>query len=149
MRYLVEGQLPDYCIINVQVTFDALCNINQNKATGRDNILAWLLKEHAATLAAQLTAIYNNSLREGKLPNEWKMPNVIPVHKVPPPLSIYKNIRPISLPPIAAKIFESIVMKSVDDAIELCVDPKQFGGLSSTSTTDVFSRNDTQMVLSY
>ena len=117
MRYLVEGQLPDYCIINVQVTFDALCNINQNKATGCDNILAWLLKEHAATLAAQLTAIYNNSLREGKLPNEWKMPNVIPVPNVPPPLSIYKNIRPISLPPIAAKIFESIVMKSVDDAI--------------------------------
>ena len=27
-------------------------------------------------------------------------------------------------------------MKSVDDAIELYVDPKQFGGLSSTSTTD-------------
>ena len=77
--FIVEGQLPDDCIINVQATFDALCNINPNKATGPDNIPAWLLKEHAATLAAPLTAIYNNSLREGKLPNEWKMANVIPV----------------------------------------------------------------------
>ena len=95
-----------------------------------------MLKEHAVTLAAPLTAIYNNSLREGKLPNEWKMANVFSVPKVHPPLSIYKDIRPISLTPIAAKIFESIVMKSVDDAIELYVDPKQFGGLSGTSTSD-------------
>ena len=58
------------------------------------------------------------------------------VPKVHPPLSIYKDITPISLTPIATKIFESIVMKSVDDAIELYVDPKQFGGLSGTSTTD-------------
>ena len=68
--FIVEGQLPDYCIINVQATFDALCNINPNKATVPDNIPVWLLKEHAVTLAAPLTAIYNNSLREGKLPNE-------------------------------------------------------------------------------
>ena len=106
------------CIMNVQATFAALCNINQNKATEPANIPAWSLKEHAATLAAPLTAIiYNNSLREGKLPNEWKMANVIPVSKVHPPLSIYKDIRPISITPIAAKIFESIVMQSMDDAI--------------------------------
>ena len=37
---------------------------------------------------------------------------------------------------IAAKVFESIVMECVDDTIVSHVDPKQFGGLAGTSTTD-------------
>ena len=52
-----------------------------------------------------------------------------------PPVSICKDIRPISLRPIASKVFESIIIQWVDGAIVPHVDPKQFGGLSSTSTT--------------
>ena len=81
-------------------------------------------------------AIFNCSLREGKLPNEWKMANIIPLPKSNPPASIHKDIRPISLTPIAAKVFESIVMEWVDNTIVSNVDPKQFGGLAGTSTTD-------------
>ena len=95
-----------------------------------------MLKDHAALLAPPLTAIFNCSLREGKLPKERKMANVIPLPKVHPPMSICKDIRSISLTPIASKVFESIVMQWVDDAIVSHADPKQFGGLSGTSTTD-------------
>ena len=132
----VEGLLPDECIITVQTTFNALRNIRQNKATGPDNIPAWVLKDNAVLLAPPLTAICNCSLREGKLPKEWKMANVIPLPKVHPPMSICKDIRPISLTPIASKVFEYIVMQWIDDAIVTHADPKQFGGLSGTSTTD-------------
>ena len=52
-------------------------------------------------------------------------------------MSIEKDIRPISLTPIAAKVFESIIMKWVDKTIEGEIDAKQFGGISGTSTTDV------------
>ena len=41
--------------------------------------------------------------------------NVIPLPKRNPPVSIEKDIRPISLTPIAAKVFESIVMKWIDE----------------------------------
>ena len=101
----------------IQTTFKALCNIKTNKASGPDNTPAWVLKDHAALLAPPLTAIFNCSLREGKLPNEWKMANIIPLPKSNPPASIHKDIRPISLTPIAAKVFESIVMEWVDDTI--------------------------------
>ena len=84
----------------------------------------------------KLTAIFNNSLREGVLPMEWKMANVIPLPKTSPPVSIEKD-RPISLTPIAAKVFESIIMKWVDETSEGEIDAKQFGGISGTSTTDV------------
>ena len=64
------------------------------------------------------------------------MANIIPLPKINPPASIYKDIRQISLTPIAAKVFEPIVMEWVDDTIMSNVDPKQFGGLAGTSTTD-------------
>ena len=95
-----------------------------------------VLKAHATLSAPPLTDIYSCSLREGKLPNEWKMANIIPLPKVNPPASIYKGIRPISLTPIAAKVLESVVVEWVDDTIVTNVDPKQFGGVAGTSTTD-------------
>ena len=100
------------------------------KASCPDNTPAWVLKDHAALLAPPLTAIFNCSLREGKLPNEWKMANIIPLPKSNPPASIHKDIRPISLTPIAAKVFESIVMEWVDDTIVSNVDPKTIWRIS-------------------
>ena len=124
-------------MISVCTTFKALESVKANKATGPDNILEWVLRNYSNVLAPPLTAIFNNSLREGVLPMEWKMANVIPLPKTSPPLSIEKDIRPISLTPIAAKVFESIIMKWVDETVEGEIDAKQFGGISGTSTTDV------------
>ena len=67
---------------------------------------------------------------------DWKKANVIPLPKNKPPVSIEKDIIPISLTPIAAKVFESIIMKWVDETIEGEIDAKQFIGMSGMSTTD-------------
>ena len=72
--------MPDAYSISVDVTLVALQIVKTNKVTGPDNIPAWVLKDHANILAAPLTAIFNSSLREGVIPNEWKMANVIPLH---------------------------------------------------------------------
>ena len=63
---------------------------------------------------------------------EWKVATVIPVRKTNPPVSTEKDIRPISLTQIAANVFESIIMKWVDETIEGEIDGKQFGGISGT-----------------
>ena len=133
----VNEELPDQYVISVCTTCKALESVKANKATGPDNIPAWVLRNYANVLTPPLTAIFNNSLREGVLPMKWKMANVIPLPKTSPPVSIEKDIRPISLTPIAAKVFESIIMKWVDETIEGEIDAKQFGGISGTSTTDV------------
>ena len=44
-------------MISVFITLKALENVNVNKATGPDNIPAWVLRNHANVLAASLTAI--------------------------------------------------------------------------------------------
>ena len=51
-------------------------------------------------------------------------------------MSVKTDIRPISITPIAAKVFESIIMKYVDDIVYDAMDSKQFGGIAGTSTTD-------------
>ena len=126
----VNEKLPDQYVISVCTTYKALDSIKANKATGPDNIPAWVLRNYANVLVPPLTAIFNNSLREGVLPKEWKMANVIPLPKTSPPVSIEKDIRPISLTPIAAKVFESIIMKWLDETIEGEIDAKQFGELA-------------------
>ena len=109
---------------------------NYNKSTGPDNIPAWVLKEHANSLAAPLTIIFNCSLREGVLPTAWKSANIIPLPKTKPLMSVKTDIRPISLTPFAEKVFESIIMKYGDDIVCDTIDSKQFWGIAGTSTTD-------------
>ena len=134
--FTVHEELPDEFIISVDDTVSALRKVKTNKSTGPDNIPAWVLKEHADCLAAPLASIFNCSLREGVLPNVWKSANIIPLPKTKPLMSVKTDIIPISITPIAAKVFESIIMKYVDDIVCDTIDSKQFGGIAGTSTTD-------------
>ena len=111
--FTVHEELPDEFIINVDDTVSALRKVNTNKSTGPDNIPACVLKEHADCLAAPLASIFNCSLREGVLPTVWKSANIIPLPKTKPLMSVKTDIRPISITPIAAKVFESIIMKNM------------------------------------
>ena len=58
-----------------------LSNLKIHKATGPDNIPARLLKELAAELTPVFTLFYQTSLDQGKVPNDWKEANVVPIFK--------------------------------------------------------------------
>ena len=53
------------------------------------------------------------SLREGYLPPLLKSAVVRPLSKQSPPQSIQNDIRPISLTPVLAKLFEGLVLSRV------------------------------------
>ena len=63
---------------------------------------------------------------------EWKIASVMPLPKTIPSVSVDKDIRPIFVTPIAAKVFESIIMKWIDEIVESEIDAKQFDGISGT-----------------
>ena len=132
----VEGQLPDEYVIDLTTTLQALRKVKTNKTTGPDNVPAWILKNNANILAGPLTAIFNSSLREGIIPDTWKSANVIPVPKVNPPNTIEKDVRPISLIPIASKTLESIILNMLNEKIEENIKRNQFGGMGGASTAD-------------
>ena len=63
----------------IQTTFDSLRNMMAvaKNAQGLITFLTGIEGTCCPIFALQLTAIFNCSLHEGKLPNEWKMANAI------------------------------------------------------------------------
>ncbi len=98
------------------------------------NLPAVTISLRADCLAAPLASIFNCSLREGVLPTVWKSAIIIPLPKTKPLMSVKTDIRPVSITPIAAKVFESIIMKYVDDIVCDAMDSKQFGGIAGRPT---------------
>ena len=64
------------------------------------------------SICKPLELIFQFCIRHGKFPNEWKMANVVPVHKKSDK-QILKNYRPVSLLPICGKVFERLIYNSL------------------------------------
>lgn len=123
--------VTEYCV------FKKLASLSPHKASGPDNVPAWLLKENADILAPVVTDILNSSYSEGRLPSSWKHADITPIPKQTPVHNINKHLRPISLTPILSKLAEEfIVDQHVKPAVLAKVDPRQFGTVPGTSTTE-------------
>ena len=98
---------------------------------------AWLLKENGDLLAQVVTDILNFSYLEARLPQSWKLANVVPIPKQTPVYDINKHLRPILLTPVLSKLAEDFVVdRYVKPAVLAKVDPRQFGTVPSSSTTE-------------
>ena len=115
MLFQNQYEVPDEYLVSVSDMERRLSSLKVNKATGPDDIPAWVLKDFAHTLAGPLASIINDSIREGKLPCEWKRSHTIPLPKINPPLSIQSDLRPISITPVAAKAVEYFPIKIISD----------------------------------
>ena len=84
-----------------------------------------------------LKLIFDQSLKEGKFPEIWKVANAVPVHKKEDKCLV-KNSRPISLIPIFAKVFERVFYTSLFKHFlhNKLFTPPQSGFLPGDSCTD-------------
>ena len=58
-----------------------ISKMNSNKATGLDNVNVKILKIARPIIVHSLTDVMNLSLQTGIFPNEWKVAQVVPLHK--------------------------------------------------------------------
>ena len=107
----VEPVMTDLTL-TVEEVQAVLENFDSTKATGPDNIPARLLKETAPIISPSLCMLFNKSLDEGVLPEEWKLANIVPVHKKGE-RECTENYRPISLLPIVSKVLERCVFCNI------------------------------------
>ena len=70
-----------------------------------------LLRECADLIADPMCSVFNESIRSGIFPQEWKCAKVIPLFKEGNHSDF--NYRPISIVPIVAKVFERIIYDQV------------------------------------
>ena len=89
-----------------------LQNLNPHKATGPDNIPAFVLKNTAPELAPLLSELFQLSLDTQEVPEDWKKANVVPIFKKGD-RSLPANYRPVSLTSIMCKILEHVVHSSI------------------------------------
>ena len=111
--------------LNESTILAALKALEVGKVTGPDEIPAKLLKETASVIAPSLCRIFNKSLQLGSLPSDWKLANVVHVHKKG--AKEVENYRLISLLPIVSKVFERCVLNSIMDHLYHVISPKQHG----------------------
>ena len=78
------------------------------KSKGPDGISLEVLKLCLPALSKVFVSLFNKSIILKKFPSAWKHSHIIPVNKIPNPLSL-SNYRPISLLSILSKIFEKII----------------------------------------
>ena len=75
----------DYELSNIfisdQDVKDVLQNLKTNKASGIDMVNHLPLKESANIITKPLALLFNKSLNMGRFPGQWKMANVVPIHK--------------------------------------------------------------------
>lgn len=103
-------------------------NMDVRKAMGPDGVSGWVLKECREQLTDPVWELVNSSIKEGKVPQEWKRANIIPLFKggkSTEPL----NYRPVSLTSVMGKICESVIkdkwVKYLED--NQVISEKQFG----------------------
>jgi hypothetical protein len=113
---LHTGPSPYSAMQNITITengvYKLLRNIKPHKATGPDNIQARYLKELALELTPAITFLFQTSLEQGKLPNDWLQAHIVPVFKKGDK-NTASNYRPVSLTSILCKALEHIVNSSI------------------------------------
>ena len=89
-----------------------LSNLQPHKATEPDQIPSFVLKAVGDDLSPFLTRLFQASLDQGIVPQDWKDASVVPLFKKGE-RHIAANYRPVSLTSITCKILEHIVHSSI------------------------------------
>jgi hypothetical protein len=97
--------LIHYNVIDVQ---KPLCHLNPHKVTGPDQVSTRLHKETAKQISPALTLVFQASINQGKVPEEWKSANITPLFKKGD-RSAPVNYRPVSLTSVCSKVMEHII----------------------------------------
>ena len=109
-----------------------LSSLDTSKATGSDEIPARLLKETASVITPSICKLFNKSLKQGTVPQDWKVANVVPVHKKGDK-EYTENYRPISLLPIISKVLERCILMNIRHLFSQIIYNHQHGFLPGKS----------------
>ncbi len=84
-------------------------NLNRSKAAGPDQIPAWILKICTEELAPALQQLFQQSLTEGVVSEDWRTANVTSIFKKGD-RSKAANYRQVSLTAIVCKLMQHILV---------------------------------------
>ena len=90
-----------------------LNNLKIHKTFGPDGLSARVLKECSSEIAPILALIYNETLPQGTVPDDWRQANAAPIFKKGEKYDA-ANYRPVSLTCICCKTLEHIIVSNIN-----------------------------------
>jgi len=104
--------LSDARMEDILVTSEAvghmLNRLPPNSPPGPDGIHPAMLRILAGILAGSLARLFHTSLRQNKIPTDWRLANITPIFKKGNRREV-GNYRPVSLTSVVSKLLERIV----------------------------------------
>ena len=94
--YVCPSLYSEHILTNESEVYELLVGIDVTKSTGPDEITGHMIQNTAYSITPAVTAIFNQSICEGKFPTEWKKSRTTPVPKSYDH-SVVENFRPISI----------------------------------------------------
>ncbi len=86
--------------------------MDSEKTPGPDGVHPLILRNCNEAFAKPLCYIFKKSLEDGKVPSDWKLAHITPLHKKGSTLSV-ENYRPVSLTSIVCKICKRVVRDQI------------------------------------
>lgn len=119
-------------MVSESEVFEVLSSLNPNKAMGIDGIGPRVLKNCALAIYQPLQHLFQTSISQHKVPAEWKIHCITPIHKSGDRSSV-TNYRPISLLCSISKVLERIIYNKLVELLETALAHSQFGFLKGRS----------------
>ncbi|KAJ8018258.1 LINE-1 reverse transcriptase-like [Holothuria leucospilota] len=94
--------------ITEEMVQELLCTLQPGKAAGPDGVKSDYLRTLSEVVAIPLAKIYQKSLAHSYIPKDWKLANIVPLHKKGSHAEV-TNYRPINLTSIPGKIMETLI----------------------------------------
>jgi hypothetical protein len=110
-----------------------LSKVDSKKSPGSDGIPSIIWSKLSSVLSYPLCCIFNECLLTADMPRMWKSADVVPIPKTKNPS--LSAVRPISLLPVPARIFEKALLKIYKHQFLRNTDAAQFGYRPKSSTT--------------
>ncbi|KAJ7400317.1 hypothetical protein BTVI_106713 [Pitangus sulphuratus] len=100
-----DRELNSPPVIQQEEVSDLLIHLDPHKSMGPDGIHPRVMRELVEKLNKPLSIIYHQSWLTGEVPDNWKLPNVMPIHKKDEKKDP-ENYRPVSLTSAPGKVLE-------------------------------------------
>ena len=126
---------PDELLCDESAICGMLESLDVSKSNGPDGVSSRMLKSTAAHIAPSITKLFNQSIKSGRIPSEWKSSFVVPISKGG---DIHNpgNYRPISLLPVISKLLEKHIQGLLLDHLDVYspLSNQQWGFTTGRST---------------